>query len=137
MSLQVQAFANGFPVALLHILAGLAVLAAAGALYAAFSPAREIGHIREGNPAAAVSFGGVLFALAAPVATALLTSTSLVELGLWGVSAALLCLILFRVADWVLHGLPQRVQEGETAAAVLLTAARLAIALIVAAAIAV
>jgi putative membrane protein len=100
------------------------------------SPAREVGHIRAGNPAAAVSFGGVLAALAGPLAVAMLTATSLVELGLWGVAVTLTALILFRGVDAVLAGLPQRVQEGETPAAVLLVAAKLAVAILLAAAIA-
>ena len=136
MLVQIQAFANGFPVALLHALCTLAILVAASALHAVFSPAREIGHIREGNPAAAVAFGGVVFALAGPLAVAMLTATSLIELGLWGGAAALSALITFRIVDLILAGLPQRVQEGEVSAAVLLTAAKLAVAIILAAAIA-
>jgi putative membrane protein len=45
-------------------------------------------------------------------------------------------LLVFRMTDLFLAGLPSRIQEGETAAAVLLTAARLASALILAAAVA-
>jgi putative membrane protein len=136
MSTQIQAFANGFPVALLHALLTLLILAIAGALHALLSPAREIDHIREGNPAAAVAFGGVLLALAGPLAVAMLTSTSLVELGLWGSAAALTALIVFRLVDAILAGLPQRVQEGDVSAAALLAAAKLAVAIVLAAAIA-
>ena len=42
------------------------ILAAGAALYALITPHREIRLIREGNAAAAVSFGGVLVGLAIP-----------------------------------------------------------------------
>lgn len=136
MSIQIQAFANGFPVALLHALLTLLILAVAAALHALLSPAHEIGHIRDGNPAAALSFGGVLLALAGPLAVAMLTSTSLAELGLWGAATALTALIVFRLVDAILAGLPQRVQEGDVSAAALLAAAKLAVAIVLAAAVA-
>jgi putative membrane protein len=136
MSVQIQAFANGFPTALLHALAALLILIVAGALHALLSPAHEIGHIRAGNPAAAVSFGGVLLALSGPLAVAMLTATSMPELGLWSAAISLTALLLFRVVDAILAGLPQRVQEGDVSAAALLVAAKLAVAIILAAAIA-
>jgi putative membrane protein len=45
-------------------------------------------------------------------------------------------LLAFRGVDFLLHGLPQRIQEGEVSAAVLLVGAKLAVALILAAAVA-
>ncbi len=136
MTVQIQAFANGFPNVLLHALVTLLILIVAATLQAMLSPAHEIGHIREGNPAAAISFGGVLLALAGPLAVVMLTSTSLTELGLWGAATALTALIAFRLVDAVLAGLPQRVQEGDVSAGSLLAAAKLAVAIILAAAVA-
>ena len=45
-------------------------------------------------------------------------------------------LLLFRIVDFVLKGLPQRVQEGEVPAAVVLVSAKMACALVLAAAVA-
>ena len=64
---EILAFAAGFPLALLHAAATLLILAAGAALYALLTPHREIALIREGNTAAAISFGGVLAGLALPV----------------------------------------------------------------------
>ena len=136
MTPEIQAFAAGFPTTLAHAGISLALLAAGGALYAVLTPHREIQEIRDGNAAAAVSYGGVLLALAIPLAVSLATSTSLVELLLWGVAITLVQLLVLRVVDLVLKGLPQRVEEGEVSAAVLLTAAKLACALLLAAAVA-
>ena len=71
---EILAFAAGFPLALLHAAATLAILVAGAALYAFLTPHREIALIREGNTAAAVSFGGVLAGLALPLAAAMTAS---------------------------------------------------------------
>jgi putative membrane protein len=43
-------------------------------------------------------------------------------------------LLVFRIIDLILHGLPQRIQEGEMSAATLLVGAKVGSALILAAA---
>jgi len=57
-----------------------------------------------------------------------------VALGL-GAAAVALQLLVFRLVDMLLRGLPQRIQEGEVAAAALLVGAKLATAVIIAAAV--
>ena len=136
MSPEVQAFAIGFPVTLLHAAVTLLLLVAGAAVYALLTPYREIEQIREGNAAAAVSYGGVLIGLAAPLAAALSAGASLIEIALWGAAVTVVQLLIFRLVDLLLTGLPQRAQEGEVAAAVLLVAAKLGVALIFAAALA-
>ena len=134
-SAEVQAFATGFPTTLAHLGVTLALLAAGATLYALFTPWREISLIREGNAAAAVAFSGVLLGLAIPLAVSLSVSTSIKDIVLWGVATVVLQLLAFRLVDMLLTGLPQRIREGETAAAVLLVGAKLATALILAAAL--
>src|ERR1700684_2197483 len=131
---ELDAWASGFPIMLLHVAVGLLILVAGGALYALLSPHREIQLIREGNSAAALSFGGVLVGLALPLAFELAASTSVLEIVLWGVTTIIVQLFLFWLTDLVLQGLPQRVREGDVAAAALLTAAKLSVAAILAAA---
>ena len=134
-SAEVQAFATGFPTTLAHLGVTLALLAAGATLYPLFTPWREISLIREGNSAAAVAFSGVLLGLAIPLAVSLSVSTSIKDIVLWGVATVVLQLLAFRLVDMLLTGLPQRIREGETAAAVLLVGAKLATALILAAAL--
>ncbi len=136
MTPEIQAFAAGFPVTLAHCAVSLVLLVAGAAIYAWLSPHREIQEIRDGNSAAAVAFGGVLVGLAIPLAVSLVASTSALELALWGVSITAVQLLLFRLTDLGLRGLPERVEEGDVAAAVLLTAAKLACALLLAAGVA-
>jgi len=132
---ELAAWATGFPVTLLHVAVALAILLVGAALYALLTPHREIQLIRDGNPAAALSFGGVLVGIALPLAFALSASTSLLEIALWGATTTAVQLALFWVVDLVLQGLPQRIREGDVAAATLLVAAKLAVADILAAAV--
>jgi len=132
---ELAAWATGFPVTLLHVGVGLAILLIGALLYTLTTPHREIQLVRDGNPAAAVSFGGVLIGLALPLAFALAASTSVLEIALWGATITVVQLALFWVVDLVLRGLQQRIKEGDIAAAALLVAAKLAVAAIVAAAV--
>jgi putative membrane protein len=99
------------------------------------TPHKEITLIREGNTSAAVSLGGVLVGLAIPLAVSLKASTTLIELSLWGAATVLVQLLIFRLVDLVLHGLPRRIQDDEMAAAAMLVGAKLATAVILAAAV--
>lgn len=132
---EVQAFASGFPVLVLHMVVTFALLGAGAVVYGLLTPWKEIALIREGNAAAGVAFGGVLIGLAIPLAVSMSVSTSVVDIALWGVATLVLQLLAFRVVDLLLTGLPQRIQEGEVPAAVLLVSAKLATALILAAAL--
>ena len=132
---ELDAWASGFPLTLLHVSVALVILVAGAALYAFVTPHREIQLIREGNTAAALSFGGVLVGIALPLAFALAASTSVLEIALWGATTIVVQLALFWVIDLVLRGLPQRIKQGEVAAAALLVGAKLAVAAILAAAV--
>ena len=133
---EIQAFATGFPITLLHAGMTVLILFLGRALYILLTPHREIALIREGNSAAAISLAGVMVGLAIPLAVSLTASTSLIEIGIWGASTVVVQLLIFRVVDMILRGLPQRIQEGEMSAAALLVGAKLATALILAAAVA-
>ena len=131
-----QAWATGFPVTLLHVLITLLILAAGAAIYTLTTPHKQIALVREGNAAAAVSFGGVLIGLALPLAASLAASVSLPEIALWGATTVCVQLAVFRLTDLALHDLPLRIAEGEMAAAALLVGAKLATAVVLAAAVA-
>jgi len=132
---EVQAFATGFPITLLHAAVTVAILFAAAGVYIMLTPHKEIALVREGNVAAALSLGGVLVGLAIPLAVSLKASTNLLELAMWGVATTVVQLLIFRLVDLALHGLPRRIQAGEMAAASLLVGAKLATALILGAAV--
>lgn len=132
---EIQAFAAGFPIALMHAVIAITLLIGGATVYALLTPYKDVQLIREGNPAAALSFGGALVALAIPLAAALAGSASTVEVALWGFAVIAVQLLLFRLTDMALKGLPQRMQDGDVAAAALLVAAKTALALVLAAAV--
>lgn len=133
---EIQAFATGFPLTLLHAGVTVLILFLGSALYVLLTPHKEITLIREGNAAAAISLGGVMMGLAIPLAVSLTASTSTIEIGIWGAATVMVQLLIFRGVDFLLRGLPQRIQEGEVSAAALLVGAKLSTALILAAAVA-
>lgn len=133
---EIQAFANGLLTTLTHVGVTMAMLVAGAAIYILLTPHREIKLIREGNAAAALSLGGVLTGLAIPLAASLAASTSVIEILLWGVATLALQLLVFRLTDMMLKGLPERINEGEVSAAALLVGAKLATAIIIAAGVA-
>jgi len=133
---EIQAFATGFPITLLHAGMTLLILVLGAGIYILLTPHKEIRLIREGNVAAAVSLGGVLVGLAIPLAVSLNASTSIIDIGLWGAATIVVQLLVFRLIDIMLHSLPKRIQDGEMAAAAFLVGAKLSTALILAAAMA-
>ena len=70
------------------------------------------------------------------MALALAGSNTLAEVGLWDVRSVAVQLLIFRLTDMLLAGLPERIREGELAAATLLVSAKLATAMVLAAALA-
>ncbi|CAN5128356.1 DUF350 domain-containing protein [soil metagenome] len=136
MTPEVQAFASGFLITLVHAVVSLAILFAAVAIYAVLSPHKEVQQVRDGNGAASIALGGVILSLAAPLAVSLSASPSLMEIGLWGLATSAVQLLVFRIIDLLLKGLPERVDEGDLTAAGLLSAAKFASALVLAAAVA-
>ncbi|MCR6659545.1 MAG: DUF350 domain-containing protein [Asticcacaulis sp.] len=133
---EIQAFASGFPITLLHAGVTLLMLLIGATIYSLLTPYKEIHQIREGNSAAAVAYGGVIIGLAIPLAASMAASTSVRDIVLWGGATILLQLFVFRLVDFLLAGLPNRINEGEVSAAVLLVSAKLAAALVLAAAVA-
>jgi len=136
MSPEIQAFTNAILIALAHGALTLGLLLVGATLYGFLTPHKEIAQIRDGNGAAALSFGGVLLALALPLALSLTASTSAIEILLWGTMTLAVQLLVFRLIDMMFAGLPQRVADGEVSAAALLVSAKLAAAMILAAAVA-
>ena len=133
---EITAFATGFPLTMMHAGVTLLILILGVALYVLLTPHKEVQLIREGNSAAAVSLSGIMLGLGIPLATSLAANNTVLEIAIWGAATIIVQLLVFRVVDMVLQGLPQRIQEGEMSAAALLVGAKLSTALILAAAMA-
>jgi putative membrane protein len=134
MSPEIQAFASGFPVALVHAAVSLLVWCLGLLVYALLSPFKEVQEARRGSDGARISLAGAAIGLALPLAVSLGASASLLEIALWGVSLTAAQLALFRAADAAI-GLLAPGREG-VPAAVLGAAGRLATAMLLSAAVA-
>lgn len=114
-----------------------AVLVLGLVIYMWMTPHKEMALIRDGNIAASLSLGGAILGLSLPLAFTLAGSVSVVDMAVWGVVTLVLQLLAFRVMDLVLKDLSARIERGEMAAAILLVSAKLATAMVNAAAISV
>lgn len=130
-----QSLMSGLPVLVLHFLVTVAMLAAAVWIYVSLTPYREFALTRDGNMAAAISLSGAMLGLALPLAVCMAVSVSVWDIVLWGCVTLLIQLVVFRITDLILRGLPQRIEAGETAPALVLAAIKLSVAMINAAAI--
>ena len=130
---EIGAFVEAFPRFLIWTASAGVMLVIASAIYVLLTPWKEFAEVRRGNTAAGLALGGAITGLALPMSSALASSVTLIDFAIWGVVALLLQLIVYRLVDLLLGGLPRRIEEDEAGAAVVLVAAKLASALILAA----
>lgn len=127
---------NALPVFLLHLGVTLAILALGVLVYMWVTPHHEARLVREGNVAAASSFGAAVVGLALPLAICLARSVNLADIVIWGVVALVVQLATFFVMSVIFTDLSRRIENGDVAAAIALGATKLGVAAINAAAIA-
>lgn len=128
----VQSFVSGFDDFLIHLGIALSLFVGGLVVYVLLTPHKELKLIRDGNPSAAVAFGGVVIGLAIPLGACLANSSDVMEILIWGIVTLLVQLIAFRITDAILHGLPRRIAEGDVAAALMVMSIKIGLALILA-----
>lgn len=111
-----EAFTHGLPVFLFHGSVALLIWLAGACLYAMLTPRDELRLIRENNVSAGLSLGAALMGIALPIAASLATSHSLLDLVIWGATAVILQLVVFRAVDFCVKDLSVRIAKGEMAA---------------------
>ncbi|MBT5267660.1 MAG: DUF350 domain-containing protein [Rhodospirillaceae bacterium] len=130
-----QSFLNGFPYLVTHFGATLVMLALGAFIYVRVTPHDEMKLIREGNQAAAISFGAALLGLAIPLSVSMANSVNLFDIVIWGLVTLAIQILTFRVIDAWLKDLSERIENGETAAAIFLASVKLSVAAVNAAAV--
>lgn len=133
MMATLEAFRQGFPAFLLMTATAGLLLLAASAIYVKLTPWKELALVKGGNGAAGLALSGAIVGLAIPLASCLASSLSLFDLVLWGTVALLLQLLTYRVIDMILKDIPTRIQKDEAGAAIVLIAAKVSVAMILAA----
>jgi len=131
-----ESLANGFPDLIYYLLLVSTIYVVGLTVYVKLTPHKEIALIRDNNIAAAISFSGLVIGLALPLAACLVMKIGLIDVLVWGTVSTLLQLFLFRVSDIIFAGMPQRIIDGEVAAATVLAAFKLAGSIVLAFAIA-
>ena len=131
-----KSLASGFPQLLLYLFAVTAIYLIGLIAYVKMTPHKEIALIQEGNMAAAVSFSALVIGLALPLAACLVLRVGVIDVLVWGTVSMLLQMLLFRLADMILAGMPERIADGEVAAATVLAAFKIAGSIVLAFAIA-
>ncbi|MEQ8320793.1 MAG: DUF350 domain-containing protein [Rhodospirillales bacterium] len=130
---EIGAFVEAFPRFLLWTTSAGVMLLVASTIYVLLTPWKELALVKGGNASAGLALAGAIAGLAIPIASTLASSVSLLDLLIWGVIALLLQLIVYRLVDVVLRDIPQRIEQDQAGAAIVLIAAKLSSALILAA----
>lgn len=130
-----QSLASGFPTLIFFLVLAAVLYVAGMVIYVKLTPHKEVELIREGNVAAATSFGAFLIALVLPLASCMASSVTLYDMLIWGSVSLLLQLFLFRITDLMLRGLPQRIIANDMSAAIILASFKLSGSILLASAI--
>ena len=106
---------NELPWFLAHMAAALALTLFYVVTYMWVTPHSEIKLIRENNVAASLAFAGSLIGFCIPFASAIINSSSLVDVLVWGVVALLVQILIFYLACLPIPKISQRIEKGEMA----------------------
>ena len=132
----IQSFLSGFPYLMVHSATTFLIIVIGVRLYMLVTPHDEMALVRAGNSAAALSFAGTIFGIALPLAFVLAFSVSVIDIVLWGIVTLVLQLVAFFIVDrLMLKNIPERIERGDMAAAILLVAVKLTTAFVNAAAV--
>ncbi len=105
---------------LLYFVVSLILLLAYIGIYTTIMPHREFALIRAGNVAAAISLGGALLGFALPLGSAVIHSSSLIDMLMWGVIALVVQIVTFAIIRFTQASLCEDIAQGKVASATLL-----------------
>jgi putative membrane protein len=99
-------------------------------VYCKVTPYDELQLIRNGNSAAAISFGGALIGFILPLYSAITHSVGFIDMLIWAVIAMLVQFAVFGVVRTILKDLVREIENNHTAAATLLASCSISIGLL-------
>lgn len=117
----------GLPSFLIYFGTAIVLLLAFAFIYTRLTAHDEIALIRQGKAAAAVAFGGSLFAFVLPLCSAVIHSVSLVDFVIWGLIALVIQIATFFAVRAFLPNLSQRITDNEMSAGLFVAFASLAV----------
>lgn len=137
MDAVIQSFLSGLPILLLHFSLTILMLGLGATIYVLVTPYHEIKLIKQGNSAAALSLSGALIGMGLPLSVAMAGSVNALDILVYGAVSLVLQLAAYRFTDFVLKGIPERIENGEISAAITMVGIKISISLINAAAVSV
>jgi putative membrane protein len=124
---------SGLPAFAAYFGLALALLGIFLAIYLWMTPYPEIRLIREGNVAAGTSLGGAVIGFVVPLAGAIESSVSLLDMLIWAGIALAVQLFAYFLVHRMLPQLPRDVAQGKLASGVFLAATAIALGMLSAA----
>ena len=113
MDAVIQSFLSGLPILLLHFSLTMLMLGLGAIIYVLVTPYHEIKLIKQGNSAAALSLSGALIGMGIPLSVAMAGSVNAFDILVYGAVSLVLQLAAYRLTDFVLKGIPERIENGE------------------------
>jgi len=111
---------------LLNLVAAVVLLVLFTALYVRITPYPEFALIKEGKVAPAISLSGALLGFVIPLASAIISSVSLLDMVLWALVALVVQILVYLLLKTFLHELPSDIATDRIAPALLLATLSLA-----------
>ena len=95
------------------------------AVYTAITRHNEIELIKENSVAAAVAFSGSMIGFALPLASAMISSRTIIEVIIWGVVALIVQIVVYLLVRLPMPRVSERIKKNEIAAGIWLGASSL------------
>ncbi len=118
------------PLYLAFIGTAVGLLVVGLAIYLMITPYHEIRLIRQGNKAAAYSFGGTAIGMAIMLYSTATGSFNVLELAAWGGVGLVGQILVFLVVSLLIPGLKQGIEEDKTSQGILLGALSIAMGIL-------
>jgi len=125
----------GFLDFLIYFNSSLGLLMVFCGVYCWITPYNEFKLIREGNVAAAISFGGALTGFVLPLASVVSHSVGFVDMVVWGVLSMVVQISIFEIVRFYFRNLVREIENNHAAAATLLAFFSIAIGILNAASV--
>ena len=100
---------------LIYIVSALVMLGVFTAIYTAVTHYKEFDLIREGNSAAAMSYGGALVGFSLTLCSSIAVHASFVMFVVWGVAAMVVQIVVYVVVTKAIRGMNDAIAENNIA----------------------
>ncbi len=118
------------PEFLAYFVVSLLMVIAFVAVYTNVTRHNEIKLIKENSVAAAIAFSGSMFGFALPLASAMISSNTILEMIIWGVVALIVQIVVYLLVRLPMPRVSERIENNEVAAGIWLGASSLTVGIL-------